>query len=63
MPKRKVANPEMAHLKDLMRTISIFYESLGLSFKSTPSKMKESTKVGVDDEDPIVQLFKSMKDM
>lgn len=57
MQKKKVANPEMAHLKDLMRTISIFYESLGLSFKSTPSKMKESTKVGVDEEDPMAKLL------
>ena len=62
MQKKKVANPEMAHLKDLMRTISIFYESLGLSFKSTPSKMKESTKVGVDEDDPMVQFFKGIEE-
>lgn len=62
MQKKKVVNPELAHLKDMMRTMAIYYESLGLSFKSTPSKMKESTKVGVDEDDPMMQYFKGMED-
>lgn len=57
MQKKKVVNPELAHLKDMMRTMAIYYESLGLSFKSTPSKMKESAKVCVDEEDPMVQFL------
>ena len=60
MQKKKVVNPELAHLKDMMRTMAIYYESLGLSFKSTPSKMKESTKVGVDEDDPLTQFMEGI---
>ena len=62
MQKKKVVNPELAHLKDMMRTMAIYYESLGLSFKSTPSKMKESAKVGVDEDDPIIQYYQGIQD-
>lgn len=63
MQKKKVVNPELAHLKDLMRTMSMYYESLGLSFKSTPSKMKESAKVGVDEDNPIVQYLAGVNEV
>ena len=59
LQKKKVVNPELAHLKDMMRTMAIYYESLGLSFKSAPSKMKESTKVGFDEDDPMMQYYKT----
>lgn len=60
LQKKKVVNPELAHLKDMMRTMAIYYESLGLSFKSTPSKMKESAKVGADEDDPLTQFMEGI---
>ena len=60
MQKKKVANPEMAHLKDLTRTLAIYYESLGLSFKSTPSKMKDAVSAK-GDRDPLIDYLATIQ--
>lgn len=50
-------NPLVPTYKELQRTMILHYEALGLNYKSTPSKMNESTKKGVDDTDPMVQFY------
>ena len=59
MQQKNVMNPEVAHLKDLVRSLHDYYQSLGLSFKATPSKIKENTKKGVDEDDPMVEFYKT----
>lgn len=54
-------NPLVPTYKELQRTMILHYEALGLNYKSTPSKMNESTKKGVDDTDPMVAWLKGDK--
>lgn len=54
-------NPLVPTYKELQRTMILHYEALGLNYKSTPSKMNESTKKGVDDTDPMVQFYQGNK--
>jgi hypothetical protein len=51
-------NPLMPTYKELQRTIVLHYEALGLNYKTTPSKIKEDTKKGVDEEDPMANYYK-----
>lgn len=50
-------NPLLATYKELQRTIIQHYEALGLNFKSTPSKIKEDVKQGIDDDDPMKSFY------
>ena len=51
-------NPLMPTYKELQRTIIQHYEALGLNYKTTPSKIKEDTRKGVDDSDPMAEYYK-----
>jgi hypothetical protein len=33
------------------------YEALGLNYRATPSKIKEDTKKGVDETDPMARMM------
>lgn len=54
-------NPLLPYYDKLQRTLLMQFEALGLNYKTTPSKVKEDTKKGVDEEDPMVQFYKNMK--
>ena len=54
-------NPLLSYYDKLQRTLLMQFEALGLNYKTTPSKVKEDTKKGVDEEDPMVQFYKNMK--
>ena len=54
-------NPLLPYYDKLQRTLLLQLESLGLNYKTTPSKVTESTKKGVDDDDPMVELYKQAK--
>jgi len=54
-------NPLMPTYKELQRTIIQHYEALGLNFKTTPSKIKEDTKRGVDEKDPMAGFYSEAK--
>ena len=58
---KRVACPHIAHEKDLMRTLTMLYEHLGLSFKANPEKMVLSAKKGVDDTDPMAAFYADAK--
>ena len=44
------AHPLLPHYEKLQRTLLMQYEALGLNYSTTPSKVKEDTKKGVDSE-------------
>lgn len=44
------AHPLLPHYDKLQRTLLMQYEALGLNYSTTPSKVKEDTKKGVDTE-------------
>jgi len=54
---KQEAHPLLPHYKELQRTLILQYEALGLSYKATPSKIKEDTKKGVDEEDPMAKYY------
>ena len=44
------AHPLLPHYDKLQRTLLMQFEALGLNYSTTPSKVKEDTKRGVDTE-------------
>ena len=57
----KESNPLIVHTKELERTIGMWREHLGLSFKVNPNRMKESPKSGVDETDPMAGFYVNAK--
>ena len=58
MNEYKESNPLLVHTKELERTIGMWREHLGLSFKVNPQRMKESPKKNdVDETDKMVQFY------
>lgn len=56
-------NPLMPTYKELQRTMIQHYEALGLNFKTTPSKIRDSdTKKGIDTKDPLMQALALKKE-
>ena len=54
----KESNPLLGHTKELERTIGMWREHLGLSYKVNPQRMKESPKKNeVDDDDPMKSFY------
>ena len=58
--KRDVS-PLLPYYDKMQRTLMLQFEAIGLNYKTTPSKVKEDTKKGVDEEDPMVKFYQSMK--
>ena len=54
-------HPLLKTYDKLQRTLLLQFEALGLNYKTTPSKVKEDTKKGVDEEDPMVKFYKNMQ--
>ena len=57
------ANPLLPHYKELQRTLLLQYEALGLSYQSTPSKIKESVKTGGEEHDKLSQLLNDVQNV
>jgi hypothetical protein len=51
-------NPLLPYYDKLQRTLLMQFEAIGLNYKTTPSKVKEDTKKGVDDEDPMANYYR-----
>ena len=51
-------SPLLPYYDKLQRTLLMQFEALGLNYKTTPSKVKEDTKRGVDEEDPMANYYK-----
>ena len=54
-------HPLLKTYDKLQRTLLLQFEALGLNYKTTPSKVKEDTKKGVDDDDPMVKFYRNMQ--
>ena len=52
------AHPLMPHYDKYQRTLLMQFEALGLNYSTTPSKVKEDTKKGVDETDPMAEYYK-----
>jgi hypothetical protein len=51
-------SPLLPHYDKTQRTLLMQFEALGLNYSTTPSKVKEDTKKGVDKEDPMANYYK-----
>ena len=51
-------NPLLPYYDKLQRTLLMQFEALGLNYKTTPSKVKEDMKKGVDEEDPMANYYR-----
>ena len=49
--------PLLPHYDKLQRTLLMQLEALGLNYSTTPSKVKEDTKKGVDERDPMARMM------
>ena len=58
--KNKV-NPLLAHYDKMQRTLMLQFEALGLNYKTTPSKVTEDTRKGVDENNPMAQYYQGRK--
>ena len=54
---KKEAHPLLVTYDKLQRTLIQQYEALGLNFRTTPSKVIENTRKGVDESDPMAQFY------
>ena len=49
--------PLLPHYDKTQRTLLMQFEALGLNYSTTPSKVKEDTKKGVDEKDPMARMM------
>ena len=49
--------PLLPHYDKLQRTLLMQFEALGLNYSTTPSKVKEDTKKGIDETDPMAEYY------
>jgi len=50
--------PLLPYYDKMQRTLMLQFEAIGLNYKTTPSKVKEDTKKGVDEEDPMANYYR-----
>ena len=50
-------NPLLPYYDKLQRTLLMQFEALGLNYKTTPSKVKEDAKRGMDSADPLARMM------
>ena len=56
-------NPLLPYYDKIQRTLMLQFEAIGLNYKTTPSKVKEDTKKGVDTEkDGLSNLLTQARD-
>ena len=54
-------NPLLPYYDKMQRTLMLQFESIGLNYKTTPSKVKEDTKKGMDEDDPMARYYQNTK--
>ena len=50
--------PLLPYYDKMQRTLMLQFEALGLNYKTTPSKVTDNTKKGMDEEDPMANYYK-----
>ena len=59
--QKSEVNPLLGYYDKMQRTLMMQFEALGLNYKTTPSKVKEDTKRGVDENDGLVSIMTGTK--
>ena len=59
--QKNEVNPLLGYYDKMQRTLMLQFEALGLNYKTTPSKVKEDTKKGVDENDGLVSIMSGTK--
>ena len=57
------SHPLLKQYNELQRTLLLQYEALGLSYKSTPSKIKDSVKSGGEEHDKLSNLLNDIQNV
>lgn len=61
--QKNEVNPLVPYIDKMQRTLLLQFEALGLNYKTTPSKVKEDAKKGVDvNTDPMAKLYQMTSD-
>lgn len=55
-------SPLLPYYDKMQRTLMLQFEAIGLNYKTTPSKVKEDTRKGVDEKDPLARMMQEAKD-
>ena len=50
-------SPLLPYYDKMQRTLMLQFEAIGLNYKTTPSKVKEDTRKGVDEKDPLTRMI------
>ena len=50
-------SPLLPYYDKMQRTLLLQFEAIGLNYKTTPSKVKEDTRKGVDEKDPMARMM------
>ena len=54
-------SPLLPYYDKMQRTLMLQFEALGLNYKTTPSKVTEDTRKGVDENNPMAQYYQGRK--
>ena len=55
-------SPLLPYYDKMQRTLMLQFEAIGLNYKTTPSKVKEDTRKGVDtDTDPMAAFYEQVR--
>ena len=61
--RKNEVNPLLPYYDKMQRTLMLQFEAIGLNYKTTPSKVKEDTKKGVDAEkDGLANMLTAAKE-
>ena len=58
---KKEVNPLLAQYEKMHRSLTDDLTALGLNYNTTPSKVTENTKKGVDETDPMASFYKNAR--
>ena len=58
---KKEVSPLLPYYDKMQRTLMLQFEAIGLNYKTTPSKVKEDTRRGIDEADPMAQYYTSTR--
>ena len=54
-------SPLLPYYDKMQHTLMLQFEAIGLNYKTTPSKVKEDTRRGIDEADPMAQYYTSTR--
>lgn len=54
-------SPLLPYYDKMQRTLMLQFEAIGLNYKITPSKVREDTRKGLEENDPMVEYYKGRK--